>query len=79
MTGDHYEAYGDYSVNSTAYAAMGLAAVGKKSTAIKSWLLGKLSNDGGLQTSWSAGAGDVYATAQGGLALLGQSYLNLIK
>jgi hypothetical protein len=79
VTGDHYEAYGDYSVNSTAYAAMGLAAVGKKSMAIKSWLLGKLSNDGGLQTSWSAGAGDVYATAQGGLALLGQSYLNLIK
>ena len=79
VNGDHYEAYGDYSVNSTAYAAMGLAAVGKKSASIKSWLIGKLSNDGGLQTSWSAGAGDVYATAQGGLALLGQSYLNLIK
>jgi hypothetical protein len=79
VTGDHYEAYGDYSVNSTAYAAMGLAAVGKKSAAIKSWLVGKLATDGGLQTSWSGGAGDVYATAQGGLALLGQSYLNLIK
>ena len=79
VNGDHYEAYGDYSVNSTAYAAMGLAAVGKTSPAIKSWLLGKLSSDGGLQTSWSGGAGDVYATAQSGLALLGQSYLNLIK
>jgi hypothetical protein len=79
VNGDHFEAYGDYSVNSTAYAAMGLTAVGRKSTAFKSWLIGKLSSDGGLQTSWSGGAGDVYATAQSGLALLGQSYLNLIK
>jgi hypothetical protein len=79
VSGNHYEAYGDYSVNSTAYAAMGLAAAGKKSSAIKAWLIGKLAADGGLQTSWSAGAGDVYATAQGAVALLGQSYLNLIK
>jgi hypothetical protein len=79
VNGDHYEAYGDYSVNSTAYAAMGLAAAGKKSSAVKAWLIGKLASDGGLQTSWSGGAGDVYATAQSGLALLGQSYLNLIK
>jgi hypothetical protein len=79
VNGDHYEAYGDYSVNSTAYAAMGLAAAGKKSSAVKSWLIGKLASDGGLQTSWSGGAGDEYATAQSGLALLGQSYLNLIK
>lgn len=79
VSGNHFEAYGDYNINGTEYAAMGLTAAGQKPTAIQAWLVGKLATDGGLQTSWSGGAGDVYATAQGALALLGQSYLNLIK
>lgn len=77
--GDHYESYGDYNINGTEYAAMGLSAVGKPNSAIKSFITGKLASDGGIQTPWSAGAGDIYATAQGAVALLGKSYLDLVK
>lgn len=74
---DHYESYGDYDSNGTAYAEMGLVAAGRPVAAIKNWLQGKLATDGGLQAPWSAGAGDIYATAQGAVAVLGKSYLQL--
>lgn len=79
VDGNHYESWGDYNLNGTAYAAMGLNAVGRPNAAIGSWLTGKLATDGGLQTPWSGGAGDIYGTAQGVVALLGESYLNLVK
>ena len=77
--GDHFESYGDYNINGTAYAAMGLTAVGKPNAAIKSFIAGKVATDGGIQSPWSDGAGDTYATAQGAVALLGKSYLDLVK
>ena len=77
--GDHYESYGDYNINGTEYAAMGLTAVGKPNAAIKAFIASKLATDGGIQSPWSGGAGDTYATAQGGAALLGKSYLDLVK
>ena len=76
---NHYESYGDYNINGTEYAAMGLAAVGKANSAVKTWILGKLAADGGLTTPWSDNAGDTYATAQGAVAMLGESYLDLVK
>lgn len=77
-TGDHYSSYGDYDLNGTAYAAMGLSAVGRGNSLIRTWLNSKVATDGGLQTPWSGGAGDIYATAQGALALLGKSYAGLL-
>jgi hypothetical protein len=76
---NHYESYGDYNINGTEYAAMGLTAVGKTNSAVKTWILSKLNADGGLETPWSAGSGDTYATAQGAVAMLGESYLDLVK
>lgn len=77
--GQYFESWGDYNMNGTAYAAMGLSAVGANYSKLRSWINGKLAIDGGLQTPWSEGAGDTYATAQGAVALLGKSYLDLIK
>ena len=77
--GDHFESYGDYNINGTEYAAMGLTAVGKSNSAIKAFIASKLAADGGIQSPWSDGAGDTYATAQGAVALLGKSYLDLVK
>ena len=76
---DHFDSYGDYDLNGTAYAAMGLDAAGASSSKIQSWLKSKLAADGGLQTPWSAGAGDIYATAQAPAAVLGESYSELLK
>ena len=76
---DHFESYGDADVNGTAYAAMGLRAVGKSTLGTVQWLKGKLASDGGLTTPWSAGSGDIYATAQGLVAMQGRSYLDLLK
>lgn len=76
---DHFESWGDYNTNGTAYAAMGLNAVGKPNQKIKAWLQGKVSGDGGLETPWSGGAGDPYATAQGAIALQGGSYAAMIR
>jgi hypothetical protein len=78
VTADHWEAWGDADVNGTAYAAMGLKAAGANVTAIQAWLRGRLAPTGGLTTPWSNGAGDVFATAQGYVPLIGLSYLNLI-
>jgi hypothetical protein len=77
--GNHYEAYGDANINGTEYAAMGLNAAGKPNSAVTAWIRSQLAPDGGIASPWSAGAGDVYATAQGALALLGSSYVALIK
>lgn len=75
---NHWDAYGEASVNSTAYAAMGLRASGKKITAYSAWLKAQLAPKGGFMTSWSAGAGDKFATAQALAPLLGKSYLDLL-
>jgi hypothetical protein len=76
---DHFEAWGDVDVNSTAYAAMGLKASGQNVSAIQTWLVGRLAAKGGLITPWSEGKADKFATAQGYIALIGSSYVALIK
>lgn len=78
VTGDHWEAWGDVDVNGTAYAAMGLKAAGANISTIQAWLKSKVAPSGGLMTPWSNGSGDVFATAQGYVPLIGQSYLTLI-
>lgn len=78
VTGNHWDAWGDADVNGTAYAAMGLKAAGANITAIQAWLKERIAPTGGLTTPWSNGAGDVFATAQGYVPLIGLSYLNLI-
>lgn len=78
VTGSHWDAWGDVDVNGTAYAAMGLKAAGANIVAIQAWLKSRLAPTGGLTTPWSNGVGDVFATAQGYVPLVGLSYLNLI-
>lgn len=78
VSGNHFEAWGDVDVNSTAYAAMGLKAVGEDSSSISEWLTTQITKDGGLETPWSKGAGDTFATIQSLLALDGRSYPGLI-
>ncbi len=78
VTGNHWDAWGDADVNGTAYAAMGLKAAGANVTAIQAWLKTRIAPSGGLTTPWSNGSGDVFATAQGYVPLIGLSYLNLI-
>ena len=80
-TGKFFSSWGEWSANSTAYAAMGLKATGSKITDYSKWLASKISSaDSGIQAgSWTAGAGNAYATIQGYLALIGKSYLDLIK
>jgi hypothetical protein len=74
----YWNAYGEPSVNSTAYAAMGLKAAGRKITAYSAWLKTQLAPKGGFLTSWSEGKGDKFATAQAIAPLLGKSYLDLL-
>ena len=75
---NHWNAYGEASVNSTAYAAMGLKAAGKKISTYSGWLKLQLAPKGGFLTSWSNGLGDKFATAQAIVPLLGKSYLDLL-
>jgi hypothetical protein len=78
---NHWEAYGGPSVNSTAYAVMGLKAAGKKTKFYSehmSWLKSQLAPKGGFKTAWSNGGGDVFATAQAYVPLIGKSYLDLL-
>ena len=75
---NHWNAYGEASVNSTAYAAMGLKAAGKKIALYSGWLKLQLAPKGGFLTSWSNGVGDKFATAQAIVPLLGKSYLDLL-
>ena len=76
--GNHWQAWGDYDTNGTAYAAMGLAAAGRSVSPIRKWLASKIASDGGLQTPWSDGLGDRFATAQSYLALRGLDYMDLV-
>jgi hypothetical protein len=57
---------------------MGLKAAGANITSIQAWMKTRLAPNGGLTTPWSNGVGDVFATAQGYVPLIGLSYLNLI-
>lgn len=76
---DHWEAWGGFDINGTAYAVMGLAAAGVNVSTYSTWLRGQLATDGGIKTPWSGDSGDIFATAQGVLALGGFSYLTLTK
>ncbi|MFM6978201.1 MAG: hypothetical protein ACKOWR_05780 [Micrococcales bacterium] len=80
-TGNFFSSWGDWSANSTGYAAMGLKATGSNISSYSKWLVSKISAaDNGIQAgSWSAGAGNAYATIQGYAALIGKSYLDLLK
>lgn len=77
--GDHFTSYGDDDVNGTAYAAMGLASIGSRTSELQLWLKTKLASDGGFETPWSGGSGDIYATAQAAAALQGKSYAGLLS
>ena len=78
QSGDHWESWGDYNINGTAYAVMGLKASGVAADKMIAWLKSKIATDGGFTTSWSNGAGDIYATAQAVVPALGKSYLDLL-
>ncbi len=79
--GRFFNSWGEWSANSTAYAAMGLRASGSNIADYSKWLTSKISTaDSGIQAgSWTAGAGNPYATIQGYVALIGKSYLDLLK
>ena len=79
MVTDHFEAWGDVDVNGTAYATMALQAAGEDVTKLKAWLKSKVVEDGGLETPWSGGKGDTFATAQAYLPLIGLNYVDLAK
>ncbi|MEI6590619.1 MAG: hypothetical protein WCO24_01275, partial [Actinomycetes bacterium] len=77
---DHWMAWGDVDVNGTAYALMGLRAVGKNVSSGIKWLTSQVSSsDGGITTPWSNGSGDRFATAQSLLILKNLSYVDLIR
>ena len=79
--GNFFSSWGEWSANSTGYAAMGLKATGSNISSYSKWLASKISTvDNGIQAgSWGAGAGNAYATIQGYAALIGKSYLDLAK
>jgi hypothetical protein len=76
---DYFESWGNFDVNGTAYALMGLDAVGRPNDRITEWLQEKVSDDGGLISAYSDGKPDIIASAQGYLALIGSNYVALIK
>jgi hypothetical protein len=77
--GTHFLAYDAFDVNGTALALMALkAATGELNQPIQDWLVAQIREDGGIGSPWVEGAGDRFATAQGYLALEGQSYLDLV-
>ncbi len=75
---NHFEAWGDIDVNSTAYAIMGLKATGENTSTYQEWLQERVVADGGIASAWSSGGGDTFATIQGLLALDGRSYNELL-
>jgi hypothetical protein len=79
--GSFFSSWGEWSANSTAYGAMGLKATGSSVVSYTKWLASKISaKDNGIEAgSWTAGAGNAFATLQGYVALIGKSYLDLIK
>jgi len=76
--GNHFEAWGDVDPNGTAYAVMGLQAVGQNTSAYVAWLRARLQKDGGLEAPWATGVGDRYVTAQAYLPLIGKTYVSLL-
>jgi hypothetical protein len=80
-SGSYFSAWGDWSANSTGYAAMGLKASGSNIGNYSKWLAAKISTtDFGIQAgAWTNGAGNAFATLQGYVALIGKCYLDLIK
>ena len=79
MVTDHYEAWGDVDVNGTAYATMALQSAGEDVSKLQAWLKSRVVEDGGLETPWSGGKGDTFATAQAYLPLIGLNYVDLAK
>lgn len=65
-------------VNGTAYATMGLKAIGVKIDQYSTWLKAQVAADGGIKSAWSGSAGDVFATAQGYAPMIGKSYVELL-
>ena len=65
-------------VNGTAYAAMGLKAVGVKIDSYSTWLKAQVAADGGIKSAWSGAAGDIFATAQAYTPMIGKSYIELL-
>lgn len=78
---DHFDAYGSPNVNGTAYAFMGLKAVGADAellTSLQTWLTEQVQPDGGVQAGFAPGASDTMATSQAILAINGRTYLDLL-
>ena len=83
VDGDHWvsdngDGTSSVDVNATAYATMGLIAVGTSASKQSGWLKSQLAADGGLKSAWSGSVGDVFATVQGYAPMIGKSYLQLI-
>lgn len=76
---DHFVAWGEVDVNGTAYAAMGLSAIGQRNVAIQKWLVSRVAPTGGLISAYSNGKADIFASAQAYMALIGSNYVALIK
>jgi hypothetical protein len=70
---------GEAPVNSTGYAAMGLAAVGVDVRAASRYLAAQQNTDGGLRRGPAAGASDLFATAQALPALLDRTFVSGIR
>ncbi|MFM6971684.1 MAG: hypothetical protein ACKOWH_03735 [Rhodoluna sp.] len=77
VDGSNWESEGAASVNSTAYAAMGLKAAGKNIDKYVAWLKTQLVSKGGFKSPYSNGAGDVFATSQALALLYGKTYLTI--
>jgi hypothetical protein len=78
---DHFDAYGSPNVNGTAYAFMGLKAVGADAellTSLQTWLTEQVQPDGGVQAGFAPGTSDTMATSQAILAINGRTYLDLL-
>jgi hypothetical protein len=80
VDGKHFVAYESEDVNGTALAIMAFKATrGAAPESMHEWLVSKIQADNGLGSPWVENAGDIYATAQGYLALEKLSYLDLIR
>lgn len=78
-SGNHFTAFDAEDVNGTALALMAMKSVtGELNPEMHEWLIAKIQSDAGIGSPWVENAGDVYATAQGYLALEGKSYLELL-
>lgn len=77
LDGSNWSSDGEASVNSTAYAAMGLKAAGKNIDKYLAWLKTQLVSKGGFKSPYSNGAGDVFATSQALALLYGKTYLTI--